>query len=406
MIFPLLHPIQAARPAVVLPRRPGLADAAELRRARAFLDVAFTGLDPNEIVPPPERVTEPTITDATKNEYREYEFGAASLKVDAQGRVVSFSGSYSTKYDFPKDYPPGTVFKRQVSDTMAANIAQRVYTAAGWPETIHVEEVRDLAGENDTCVEVWYVPTAGGIPYVRRDYEDYMEINRLDGGVRLFAHLGDVPAPPLSLVPAGSPGDALLAALRVGAATGGTGRADPYGGAFQLRLWLPPASPLEPPAAIARRITDPRVRANAVARQAMLVYVGRVLLGPGRTADLVLDARTGEALKSEILDAATISPGLGGALPAVKAKPLPPFGGVRPWRVVGNGAWRAWSAPARTALAPVASALPIIGQPVVLSDGTLAISGTYDPKANLLGVSGKAYRPGPALADLLKRRAK
>ena len=403
--------------------------ADELARVKEFVRVAHIGRE-GLLLPPYDQQGEPTIRDHTESVWsefdsrlvkqarREYRFGYARVDVDGRtGRIVY----YTVVVDF-RDYPPAFTQEergnempvpRALTNAEAVSLAEQAYAAAGWPGGIAPYEMHDLYGNNNTCVEVGYSPVWRGIPY--EGTGDTIEVNRQTGRLEKFragfTQPGSVSAPPLSLLTGGNLGEARLVALRSMLVwrKAGTFRENPMR-PLRLVLWQPRyyiTGAYEAYGAHQGGRIEPFHVAELRAGRAILAYSGTLTGSDGREYNVRLDARTGFPLTlSDDWDPVGRA-GSGGlaAKPPPVPRPVPVPSAARPWRVgAGQKGWNAWSAPATASLTPV-PAKALIGRRVDLTDGRSAFPATYDAKANLLGIEGRTYRPGPALAGLLRRTA-
>ena len=383
-------------------------DPTEAGRVMAFVTAARVGLEPETVLPPyAEPKERPRYADFLTNEdfkrrgIRVYRYNLTDTHLNIRTGRIEFYSDSSSPYALRN--PDGTLAPRRVTDAQAAALAQRFYTAAGWPGGIRPFEFEDGQGGNEQSVLVRYVPTAGGVPY-HDDWQGLVYVNRKTGQLDDFhSPPANLPAPPSSLAPQGSLQQARLVALGFGIGVRGESMAEAYYDPLRLCVWYPAGYVAGDQRPIAQRGYGPTVRAALAANRGILAYSG-LLLGGSRNAGLyvTLDARTGE-----ILDRSAPLPeggagGAGGGTPAANVSvPSAP----RPWRVAtGKDGWGAWTLPADAALASVATKPPVLGRKLALSDGKAAFRAVYDPKANLLGIEGKAYRPGPALASLLRRK--
>ena len=393
--------------------RPAPQSSAEAGRVEAFVTAARTGLEPGVVLPPyadpkegPQYAAFLTGKDLERRGIRVYQYNQtyAYLNV-SNGRIELYSDATgSIAHD-----PDGTLLPRKVTDAQAAALAQRFYAAAGWPGRAEVLSLDDGKGQNDASISVLYGISAGGVRYDEDRWQGLMSIDRETGKLDAFttpvaiSALG-LPAPPSSLAPRVSPTSARLVALGFGVEFRGESLAESPHAPLSLRVWLP-RLPLttafgERTATVGGRVA-PAIAANLSAGRGMLVYTGWLLGGSRRAAVRVtVDAITGQVLGAEEAPREGGAGGAGGGAPlgdiAVPADP-------RPWRASRQG--KPWSPAVTSTLARTPGSVPK-GTKLALTDGRVAFPATYDPKANLLGVEGKTYRPGPALARLLRRKPK
>ena len=391
------------------------------RIVRAFVTAARTGLD-GEVLPPfPTEGEEPQLathlenrTDATLGR-RTFQFAEATVTLNTRiGRVTNYQDE---RPYFPSDalMPDGTA-PRRVTDDEAIAQAQRFYTAAGWPERIDalaldgpdgvLRRVDDReSGPRGVSLEIHYVPIVGEVPY-DRFWQGMVDVNRWTGRLDAFYAVAKtpLPLPPPSVAPGGPASAARAIALRQGADRLGEVVAESRYEPFVLCVWYP-VGDYRDPTPLARRPYPARARAAILEGRGILAYVGRLAGGSWQCGVRVaIDAVTGETI--EVLPAyppgGTGGGGGGGALAPQEALHVPTAS--RPWRVgTGKGGWRAWTPAATAALVP-APKPPAKGAKILLTDGRAAFPAVYDAKANLLGIVGKGYRPGPGLAKLLRRR--
>ena len=369
---------------------------------RGFVAAARTGIDPlpepgPHEVPTLSSTADDKVTGLNRDGSRVYDYAQATVYLDVlTGRVTHY---YDGSNFFQNVYDEDRLLPAKVSPQRALALLQGYYNDAGWPGAIVANRVQDHTGNNDRSVEIDYSPAVGGVPDT---WADIAWVNREKGTLDVFsADFGGLPAPPASVTPTGTLEDVRRAALAFGAEKSGEAMAEAPKVPFRLVIWCPPV-PSGKNAAAERRAFPAVVRTALNANRGILAYKGRILAGQARdNLDLVLDARTGEVLRA---DTPMFEHQFGGGAPPPGALTLSRE--PRSWRVATGGkGWNAWTSPVSTALVPIAAPMPG-GDKVVLSDGKAAFPATYNPKTGLLGVSGKAYRPGPALADLLRRRVK
>ena len=399
-------------------------DQVELERARLFLRSAFTGRE-DTLVPPFERQGTATTDDSNValHGLRKYQFNDSELNVDVRsGRIVWYSlglplaelnAALKDNYLFDGK-GNWHALPRALTDAEATAIAARIYADAGWPGGIEIRSITDLMGTHDGCIQVRYSPKWMGVPYLE---ETTIDFDRQTGRLDTFNAPDSLPAPPASPVPGGNLEQARLAALSTAAAW--------HGGSFQespldpLRLVLsyskPASLPLSSPGTVALPGTSFRKGsvlslgaghlADLRAGRAILSYDGTLLDAAGVPWHVWLDARTGDTLSMG--DARPPYGSLGGTSVIPKLPLLFVPTALRPWRAAtGQKGWNAWTPPATATLKPIPGTATVKGAKVTLTDGKAAFPALYNPKANLLAISGKTYRPGPALAALLKRRVK
>ena len=381
-------------------------DAARLEyRVRAFLDAVAPFLDR----------AGPLRDDTTAEDQRVYPgsrlyrfSNSGCLQIQAAtGRVLTYvSGQYDGARAEDAD---GNVVPRGVDDAEAAALARRFFAAAGWTGSVRIIEIADLQGNNETGIDVFFSRLHGSVPEIGGSS---VEVDRQTGRLDKMYISPPFSSPP-SLTPLGTPDEARLVALQAAQGwLGGRVFAEPQ---EPFGIFVSPSTPLSlewetgegaPRSGTFANATKyqsltPAEAARSAAGESVLIYAGTIRAGQGEPVYIRLDARTGHVLTMERTNF-----GMGGGGSPSASRPVLVPTASRPWRVgTGGGGWKAWTAPATAALVP-APKPPAKGAKVLLTDGRAAFPATYDPKANLLGVSGRGYRPGPALAALLRKRAK
>ena len=404
---------------LVVPRLPADLEA-DRARVRAFVEVARYGFDPGVPVlrpPKPGEVPKVDVEDSRPSR-TVYDYNSMRVALNTRtGRIEwavfrPFSSqdaeASSARYGRRDSFAP-----RRFSDEDAVELAKRYCAKAGWGVAIPRTDLGTVGTETrvvdhyDGERSLWLnlLPSVAGVPYDVNHWQMTVEMDRETGALVDFYGAGDdLPAPPLILAPLGTAAMARDVALRAGAELRGEALAGSKDYPMSLCVWLPravggPASERPGPAS---RYYGPKVLAALAANRGFLVYKGPL---EGGTFDAgvsaVVDARTGEVL--DLGPPEGTRPGTAGGAGGMEGAPLPVPTSARPWRLAaGTKGWRVWGAPANAALAPVAGKAPA-GRKVTLTDGKAAFPATYDAKANLLGIEGRAYRPGPALARLLRR---
>lgn len=377
--------------------------------ALAFLREASIGLVPGEVADTFELHGTPHVEapDWTHPESRVYLFLFGTVGISTTtGRITFYTGGGGGQPAYDRE---GRFVPRAVSDQAAKAIARRIYHAAGFPGEIACD-VRDADGSGGGEIGIYYTPVVGGVPYEGLE-GGAIHIDRQTGLLTSFGGSPRRSAPPASLVPALSLDAARALALRTGADRQGEALAEEAVHPFRLVVWAPDPDQAAEVRAHARRVEPDRYEEAPVAAEArragrgLLAYAGWVRGGTGGSVEVVVDAGTGALLSSDQWALGGVGPASrGGRAPSAPARPpLLPATAPRPWRVaVGDGPL---VGPVDAALSP-AGAASTAGIRVDLTDGRAAFPARYDPATGLLGISGKAYRPGPALADLLRRRAR
>ena len=392
----------------------GLPVAQEAGLVRAFVSVARTGVDPNIVLPPyGEDGEQPYVSgmnspQSLKSGTRWYQYNQADVAVDFRhGRI----GAYGDEVALWKQNQGVDTTKGRVTNEQAVALARRFFAAAGWgesvvwPATYRVAVKGVYDAEDRGTLEIHLRSAASGVPYTGEG-EAIIEINRWTGQLNSFnGPFNTRPAPPLSTLPRGTLAQARSVALSYGVELRGESLTDLPSHPFALRVWCPR---LEDDGTLRDPASYPlSVRAAAAAGRGVLAYEGWIAGGSHESMlYVVVDAATGAILHTEG------PPGLGsGGGGGSGGRPIPAAAltvptAPRPWRVsTGKKGWAAWTTPAPSALTPLALSPPKKGTRLSLTDGKAAFPALYDPRANLLAVSGKTYRPGPALAALLRRRS-
>lgn len=149
---------------------------------------------------------------------------------------------------------------------------------------------------------------------------------------------------------------------------------------------------------------SPDEAARVSAGEGRLVYSGQFVGGDPEDDRVPRFSIMIDAFDGRVLSIRDWGYGRGGE--AGRSTPVLPLAvptSSRDWRVAfGEGNW---SPHAKASLTPTSDPLPT-GEKLTLTDGKAAFPATYDPKSDLLGIMGKAYRPGPTLAGLLRQRTK
>lgn len=407
--LPLLLALQNRSPFIPPP------NAQEPLVALDFLREANVGLVPDEVnrsyamhgnplIEPPDKIHPKS---------REYRFTFGTVGVDVTtGRVCSYMGGGDGHHAVYNG--DGGLIPRALSDQAAKKIVRRLYNASGMSDEIVFFGVEDLAGGGQEDVRVAYSPALNGVPYWEGG--GWMDLDRQTGFLHNFVGSTSHADPPTSTIPRLSLEGARAQALRLGVDRQGEAMTQQSSSTFRLTIWVP-SQDNAPEArntlqAKGIRLQDYEESANARAarksNRGVLAYVGRFEgSNPGDPLDVVLDAQTGEALSFERSFSALAgrmgNGGLSGT--STPARPaLLPATGSRPWRVaVGTGPL---VGPVAATLTPAPGIAPTAGEKVDLTDGRAAFPALYDPSTGLIGIVGKAYKPSPALADLLRRRAR
>ena len=386
------------------------------RIVRAFVTAARTGID-GEVLPPiPAAGQEPDLKETynrpedVQRGYLCYDFARTWVTLDiVRGRVDHYNDFVPTG---PGREADGSLAPRRVTDAQAIAQARRFYAAAGWPGGFDVyprlvedgtlADVLDNQGDNESGLQIDFVPTWNGVRYEESRSMGQFHVHRQTGQLTGFSSPGrNLPPPPASLAPAGSLSAARNIAFGLGAQRFGEAVAESPGRPFGLRIWYPVEGYADR-RPVARRSYSARVRSSVEAGRGVLAYVGWLSGGSWEcNVGVVLDALSGEVIEVVPAHAPGGSGGAGGTNPRPLIVPTAP----RPWRVgTGKGGWKAWTSPVTAALTP-APKPPAKGAKILLTDGRAAFPATYDAKANLLGISGKGYRPGEGLAKLLRKWA-
>ena len=391
-------------PLLVLASSPRQGDLNEVARARAFIRAAHVGLN-DAVLPMTEPDAEPwRIDDEERFKVRERTYWFPTGTVIFQVPTGRITGYFAENIPYTPLYNQGIPIPRAVTDNDAAILARRFHEASGWPGEIDPYRFEDLAGTSGYCISVDYRPVYRGVPYEGCDGRAC--VNRMSGLLESFdSPPVRMPAPPASLVAATGARDAPAAAFRAALAWRGGALRESAGDPLRLRLWSPGQEyPVKVGVRSGRfdrfafRDAD---RALFSAGRARLVYSGTLIDEAGRPLWVHMDAQDGHVLSMR-----SPSPAGGGSgglsSPPPAPKPFAVPAAPRPWRVaVGGGAW---SAPATAALTPASAKGPTLGRALLLTDGRTGFRAVYDARRGLLGVEGKTYRPGPALASLLRRK--